>query len=95
MSIQTSGCLIVGLPYTEIREKLEPRAKIIDAMIDNGKLDYCSPYYDSGLEDWVVGKIIAESEEVLDLDIKITTAKDWFLKEFGLPAKIYVGPNIC
>ena len=52
MGIDISAKLIYGLPYSDIPEEILDE---VDEMLDNGDLDYASPYYDAPRGDWIVG----------------------------------------
>ena len=44
MGIDISAKLIYGLPYEDIPEEILDE---VNEMLDDGELDYASPYYDS------------------------------------------------
>lgn len=55
MSIDIDAMLIYGVPYSEIPDDL---IEEVDKLLDNGELDYASPYYDSPRSEWIVGASI-------------------------------------
>jgi len=52
MGIDVDAKLIYGLHYSDLPEDI---LEDVDEMLDDGTLDYASPFYDSGKEVWVVG----------------------------------------
>ena len=50
------GCvlakLIYGCNYSDIPEEILDE---VNEMLDNGELDYASPYYDAPRDEWIVG----------------------------------------
>lgn len=52
MGMSIDAMLIYGVPYTDIPEELIEQ---VDEMLDEGTLDYASPWYDCSREDWIVG----------------------------------------
>ena len=49
MGIDISAKLIYGLHYSDIPEDI---LEEVDEMIDNGELDYASPYYDAPRDEY-------------------------------------------
>ena len=52
MGIDISAKLIYGLPYSDLPEEILGE---VNEMLDNGELDYASPYYDAHRSEWIVG----------------------------------------
>lgn len=52
MGIDIEAKLIYGVPYADIPEELIEQ---VDEMLDEGTLDYASPYYDAPKRKWVIG----------------------------------------
>ena len=52
MGIDISAKLIYGLPYSDLPEDI---LEEVNEMLDNGELDYASPYYDAPRDEWIVG----------------------------------------
>ena len=52
MSIDISAKLLYGTPYSDLPEEI---LEEVDEMLDNGELDYASPYYDAPRSEWIVG----------------------------------------
>ena len=52
MGIDISAKLIYGIPYADLPEEI---LEGVDEMLDNGELDYASPYYDAPRDGWIVG----------------------------------------
>ena len=91
MGISMDAMLLYGVGFDELSE-LED----LDELLDNGKMDYASPYYDSPRAAWVVGVAlpseIAGEAEMLEF---IRKAKAEFESMTGgLPGRLIVSPNI-
>lgn len=52
MGTRISSKLIYGIPYDEIPDEFIEK---IDQLLDQGELDYTSPWYDSPRSRWIVG----------------------------------------
>ena len=52
MGIDISAKLIYGLPYSDLPEEI---LEEVNEMLDNGELEYASPYYDAPRDEWIVG----------------------------------------
>ena len=52
MSIDIDAIMIYGVPYSEIPDDLTEE---VDQLLDDGELDYASPYFDSPRGEWIVG----------------------------------------
>ena len=52
MGIGISAKLIYGTPYSDLPEDI---LEEVNEMLDNGELEYASPYYDAPREEWIVG----------------------------------------
>ena len=52
MGIDISAKLIYGLPYSDLPEDI---LEEVNEMLDNGELEYASPYYDAPRDEWIVG----------------------------------------
>ena len=52
MGIDISAKLIYGLNYSDLPEEI---LEEVNEMLDNGELEYASPYYDAPREEWIVG----------------------------------------
>lgn len=91
MGISMSAKLIFGVPYEELAE-----LENIDEMLDDGVLDYASPYYDSPRTEWVVGielsKEYAGEAEVVEA---IREARKEFEELTGCPVgQLITSPDI-
>lgn len=93
MGMSIKAKLIYGVPYVDIPEELIEK---VDELLDDGKLDYASPYYNSFREDWIVGKSVAcWGEDYID-------TSGWVMDEHipvefrdnGLECKFYVSPHV-
>ena len=52
MGIHIRAKLIYGLPYSDLPEEVLEEA---NEMLDDGELEYASPYYDAPRDRWIVG----------------------------------------
>lgn len=52
MGMSISAKLIYGLEFSDVPEDL---LEEVEEALDNGELDYASPYYDAPMEYWTVG----------------------------------------
>lgn len=52
MGIDIDAKLIYGIPYSELPDEILDE---VDEMLDNGDLDYASPYYDAARDECIVG----------------------------------------
>ena len=74
MGIDISAKLIYGLPYSDIPEEITEE---VDEMLDDGGLDYASPYYDAPRDEWIVGvEIVAWKKGHYDLGYEISQIDD-------------------
>jgi len=74
MSIDTDAMLIYGLHYKDIPDEI---LEEVNEMLDNGELDYASPYYDSDRDYWIVGvKVPAWERGHYDLGYTISNIDD-------------------
>lgn len=93
MGIDISAKLIYGLPYEDIPEEILDE---VNEMLDNGELDYASPYYDAPRGDWIVGlDFPCWSKGLVDLLIEADNMK-WdvpkIIRDFDLG--FYVTPHV-
>ncbi len=52
MGIDISAKLMYGLRYSDVPEDIIEQ---VDEDLDNGELDYASPYYDAPRSKWIIG----------------------------------------
>lgn len=52
MGIRTTAKLIYGCNYDRLPEEI---LEEVNELLDDGELDYTSPYYDAPRDEWVVG----------------------------------------
>lgn len=52
MGIDISAKLLYGTPYSDLPEEIREE---VDEMLDDGELEYASPYYDAHRREWIVG----------------------------------------
>lgn len=93
MGMSVSAKLIVGLPGSKmVAEHSE--------MIANGELDYASPYYDSWVEEQIIGVDVDESNTYSalglrdDLEGRISKAHEKFTELTGLEGILYLCPHV-
>lgn len=88
MGIDISAKLIYGLPYSELPEEI---LDAVDEMLDNGDLDYASPYYDAPRDRWIVGvEITAWKKGHYDLGYEIPE----ILVSDDIDLSVYVTPHV-
>jgi len=92
MGIRTDAMLIYGIPYSDIPEELQDQ---VDELLDEGTLDYASPWYDSSREDWIVGiSIDCSGKRYVDLVNTITSDFTFPYIFQGMDLKFYVSPHV-
>ena len=101
MGVDNSSTTIIGLPNDKFIEeyqkstKVEDAEEIIDQLLDDGELDYASPWYDSSRDYWVIGY----ASSYLDITTneftkEITETKERFIKDFGFEPKVFVSAHV-
>lgn len=95
MSVNISAALIYGLPYSDLPEEI---LEEVDNMLDNGELDYASPYYDAPRSEWIVGvEIGAWKKGHYDLGYEISQIDDEIpeiLVSDDIDLRVYVTPHV-
>lgn len=90
-----SAKLIYGCNYSDLPEEI---LEEVDEMLDNGELEYASPYYDSPQEEWIVGvEIRAWKKGHYDLGYEISQIDDEIpeiLVSDDIDLSIYVTPHV-
>ncbi len=91
MGIDISAKLIYGLPYEDIPGEILDE---VDEMLDNGDLDYASPYYDAPRDRWIIGvEIECWGDNYIDLNwLDFCSHKG--LSILGSNLKFYVTPHV-
>lgn len=93
MGMSIDAKLIYGVPYTDIPEELIEQ---VDEMLDEGTLDYASPWYDSSRKDWIVGVAVGlYGDSLQEAGRELFTAASSIqevLKELQLG--FYVSPHV-
>ena len=64
MSVSTTAHMMFGADYNVFLEYIDEDE--LNDMLDDGELEYASPYYDSDRERWFVGGIVARSRKPID-----------------------------
>lgn len=65
MGIDISAKLIYGVPYSDLPEEILDE---VNEMLDDGELDYASPYYDAPRDEWIVGvEVHCNGKDICDL----------------------------
>lgn len=93
MGIDISAKLIYGLSYSELPKEILDE---VDEMLDNGDLDYASPYYDAPRDEWIVG-VEVDCWGVNHREFeKSRDASEWGIPEIisELDLKFYVTPHV-
>ena len=95
MGIDISAKLIYGLPYSDLPEEI---LEEVDEMLDNGELEYASPYYDAPRGEWIVGvEITAWKKGNYDLGYEISQIDDEIpeiLVGDDIDLSVYVTPHV-
>ena len=95
MGIDISAKLIYGLPYSDIPEEM---LEEVDEMLDNGELEYASPYYDAPRDEWIVGvEIAAWKKGHYDLGYEISQIDGEIpevLVSGDIDLSVYVTPHV-
>lgn len=100
MGIDINSATIVGLPYEKFIEQYqknytEDAQELIDQLLDDGELDYASPWYDSSRDNWVIGYASSDwNISVEDFTKELTETKDRFIKDFGFEPKVFVSAHV-
>ena len=94
MGIDIGAKLIYGVPYSDLPEET---LEEVDEMLDDGTLEYASPYYDASRDEWIVGVGIAcyghEPEDIENLmgNIKLQELPQSMRL---LDLRVYVTPHV-
>ena len=95
MSVNISAALIYGLPYSDLPEDI---LEEVNEMLDNGELEYASPYYDAPRDEWIVGvEITAWKKGHYDLGDEISQIDDEIpevLVSDDIDLSVYVTPHV-
>ena len=95
MGIDISAKLIYGCNYSNLPEDI---LEEVDEMLDNGELDYASPYYDAPRDRWIVGvEISAWRRDHYDLGYEISRIDDEIpeiLVSDDIDLSVYVTPHV-
>ena len=95
MGIDISAKLIYGLPYADLPEEI---LEEVNEMLDNGELEYASPYYDAPRDEWIVGvEISAWKKGHYDLGYAISQIDDEILEILvsdDIDLSVYVTPHV-
>ena len=95
MGIHIRAKLIYGLPYADLPEEI---LEEVNEMLDNGELDYASPYYDAPRDEWIVGvEISAWKKGQYDLGYEISQIDDEIpeiLVSDDIDLSVYVTPHV-
>lgn len=91
MGISMSAKLLYGAEYEELST-----LDNLDDMLDEGDLDYASPYYDSDKDSWIVGvQLPRQTAGEAEMVQAIRDAKAEFERlTDGMPGRIIASPHI-
>lgn len=92
MGIDISAKLIYGCNYSDIPEEILDE---VNEMLDDGELDYASPYYDAPRDEWIVGvEVECWGVNHREFD-KAMYDSEWRIPEVinELDLKLYVTPH--
>ena len=93
MGISIDAKLIYGLPYSYLPEEI---LEEVDEMLDDGTLEYASPYYDAPRDEWIVG-VEVSCDGVTSREFeKARDDADWGVPEIlsELELKFYVSAHV-
>ena len=96
MGIDIEAKLIYGTPYSDLPEEI---LEDVNEMLDNGELDYASPYYDAPRDEWIVG-VEVECYSVGVWELKNHMEDDVYRKipecfgDYDLVLGLYVTPHV-
>lgn len=94
MSLDIDAMMIYGVPYSEIPDDLTEE---VDKLLDDGELDYASPYFDSPRSEWIIGKgIPCYGESMHEVYCSIIESMDYLYDTVlqKCETKIYVSPHV-
>lgn len=103
MGTYTSSKTILGLPYDEFVDAYaksneldeEDALKDVINMLDEGEIEYASPYYDSDRDAWVVGYEVGywglTTEEFIS---EVLKTKQDFIERFKFEPKVYGSAHV-
>lgn len=65
MGMQIGGALIVGLEYNQFLDR-GVNEELLETLLDDGELDYASPWYDAPKDQWFVGAELSNGTHIYD-----------------------------
>jgi len=87
--------LIYGIRYKYLPEEIKGT---VQYMVDNGELDYASPYYDSEIDSWIVGvEIPCRGKDQYVLGCEVNHVDDTIpdiLRRDDIELWMYVTPHV-
>ena len=96
MGIDIDAKLIYGCNYSDLPEEI---LEEVNEMLDNGELDYASPYYDAPRDRWIVGvevdcygKGIWELKNHIEDDVYHHVPQ--IFSDYDLELGLYVTPDV-
>lgn len=96
MGIDISAKIIYGCNYSDLPEEILDE---VNAMLDDGGLDYASPYYDAPRDEWIVGvevdcygKHIWNLKNHLEVDVYHNIPECF--GDYDLELGLYVTPHV-
>ena len=91
MGIDISAKLLYGTQYSDLPEEV---LEEVDEMLDDGTLEYASPYYDAPRDEWIVGvEITAWKKGHYDLGYEISQIPEVLVSD-GIDLSVYVAPHL-
>ena len=95
MGIDIDAKLMYGCYYSDLPEDI---LEEVDEMLDDGDLDYASPWYDAPRNEWIVGvEVNAWEEGHYDLGYQISNIHEEvpeILIRDDIELLMYVTPNV-
>lgn len=95
MGIDIEAKLIYGLPYADLPEEVLDE---VNEMLDDGEIEYASPYYDSPMDEWIIG-VDVNCEGTTPWDLRDAIEDAWkefpeLFHEHSLELKLYVSAHV-
>lgn len=95
MGIDIDAKLMYGCYYSDLPEEI---LEDVDEMLDDGDLDYASPWYDSDKDDWIVGvEVKVKKKSHYDLGYQVSNIHEEvpeILIRDDIELLMYVTPHV-
>lgn len=95
MNIDIGAKLIYGVRYKDLPEEI---LEEVDEMLDNGDLEYASPWYDSERKYWIIGvEVTVNRKSNYDLGYQLSNIREEvpeILIRDDIELMMYVTPDV-